>query len=96
MTETDTSILDELRQRNRRTTLRQRGQATGRVQVSTPRPLGRRKPKPRVYTPRGPDMRNSAEAKAKAKETIEARREREGDEMCEAVLAVLQRLASDK
>jgi hypothetical protein len=41
-------------------------------------------------------MRNSAEAKAKAKETIEARREREGDEVCEAVLAVLQRLASDK
>jgi len=43
--------------------------------------------------PKGPDMRNTPEAKARAKESIAARRKREGDEMCAAVLGVLQRMA---
>lgn len=93
MTDADTSILDELARRNRRAALQQRGAATRRVQVSTPRPLGRRRPKPRVR-PRvqGPGT-NSPQAKANARTSIEARRQREGDEMCEAVLGILQRLS---
>lgn len=90
MTDIDTSILDELRNRQRRAALRQRGAATGRVKPKR----GRTRRAPRTPKVKGPDMRNTPEAKARAKESIAARRKREGDEMCAAVLAVLQRLAS--
>lgn len=96
MTEVDTSILDELRGRQRRAALRERGASTGRVVTSAPRPLGRRRPKPRVRPKaKGPGI-NSQTAKANARASIEARRQREGDVIADALLAICTRLAQDR
>lgn len=96
MSDVDASILDELRGRQRRAALRQRGASTGRVVTSAPRPLGRRRPKPRVKPKaKGPGI-NSQTAKANAKASIEARKQREGDVIADALLGICTRLAQER
>ena len=91
MAEVDTSILDELRGRNRRAALRERGARTGRVKVSAPSPLRRRQSKPRVETLEQRQARTAAARAARAAKA-ESEREAELDLIADALLSICTRL----
>ena len=91
MAEVDTSILDELRGRNRRAALRERGARTGRVKVSAPSPLRRRQSKPRVETLEQRQARTAAARAARAAKA-ESEREAELDLIADALLSICARL----
>lgn len=97
MTDIDTSILDELSRRNRRRALVERGRSVGVRVSSPPRPLGRRKPKPRAKTRETFEQRQARTAAARAarQAKVESNRERELDELAEALLTIVTRLHAE-
>lgn len=94
MTDVDTSILDELKGRQRRAALRQRGAASGRVKTPMKASAPRRKPKPRKETPEQRRARTAAAREARAA-NAETRREEELDTIADALLSICSRLEDE-